>query len=135
MTLSIVGLLHSYQFFYCKIFLPLNALWNPINRSLRNRQLCTNFLEVHFSHIYCKKSEFLINKLIHVKENQLLTLNIFHTLFSAFIVNFEQVIAGWVNLCRSSASKFEYLQVQLIEKVSVENDDDIENVLWERERY
>ena len=25
----------------------------------------------------------------------LLTLNIFHTLFSAFIVNFEQVIAGW----------------------------------------
>ena len=28
----------------------------------------------------------------------LLTLNIFHTLFSAFIVNFEQVIAGWVYL-------------------------------------
>ena len=27
----------------------------------------------------------------------LLTLNIFHTLFSAFIVNFGQVIAGWAS--------------------------------------
>ena len=33
------------------------------------------------------------------------------------------------NVCRSSASKFKYLQVQLIEKVSVQNDDDIEKVL------
>ena len=39
-----------------------------------------------------------------------------------------------LNVCRSSASKFEYLQVQLIEKVSVQNDDDIEKVLWEREK-
>ena len=28
----------------------------------------------------------------------LLTLNIFHTLFSVSIVNFEHVIAGWVTL-------------------------------------
>ena len=34
-----------------------------------------------------------------------------------------------LNVRRSSASKFEYLQVQLIEKVSVQND------LWEREKY
>ena len=39
-----------------------------------------------------------------------------------------------LNVCRSSASKFEYLQVQLIEKVSVQNDDDT-IVLWEREKY
>ena len=31
--------------------------------------------------------------------------------------------------------KFEYLQVQLIEKVSVQNDDNIDKVLWEREKY
>ena len=35
------------------------------------------------------------------------------------------------NICRSSAIKCEYLQVQLIEKVSVQNDDDIGKVLWE----
>ena len=40
-----------------------------------------------------------------------------------------------LNVCRSSTSKFEYLQVQLIEKVSVQNDDDIDKVLWEREKY
>ena len=40
-----------------------------------------------------------------------------------------------LNVCRSSASKFEYLQLQLIEKVSVQNDDDIDKVLWEREKY
>ena len=40
-----------------------------------------------------------------------------------------------LNVCRSSASKFRYLQVQLIEKVSVENDDDIDKILWEREKY
>ena len=39
-----------------------------------------------------------------------------------------------LNVCRSSASKFEYLQVQLIEKVSVQNDDDIDKVLWKREK-
>ena len=40
-----------------------------------------------------------------------------------------------LNVCRSSASKLEYLQVQLIEKASVQNDDDIDKVLWEREKY
>ena len=40
-----------------------------------------------------------------------------------------------LNVCRSSTSKCEYLQVQLIEKVSVQNDDDIDKVLWEREKY
>ena len=40
-----------------------------------------------------------------------------------------------LNVCYSFASKFENLQVQLIEKVSVKNDDDIDTVLWEREKY
>ena len=40
-----------------------------------------------------------------------------------------------LNVCRSSTRKFEYLQVQLIEKVSVQNDDNIDKVLWEREKY
>ena len=39
------------------------------------------------------------------------------------------------NTYRPSASKFEYLQVQLIENVSVENYDDIVAVLWNREKY
>ena len=38
-----------------------------------------------------------------------------------------------LNVCRSSASKFEYLEVQL--KVSVQNDDDIDTFFWEREKY
>ena len=40
-----------------------------------------------------------------------------------------------LNVCRFSASKFEYLQVQSIEKVSVQIDDDIDKVLREREKY
>ena len=40
-----------------------------------------------------------------------------------------------LNVCRSSTSNFEYLQVQLIEKVSVQNDDDIDKVLWKREKH
>ena len=40
-----------------------------------------------------------------------------------------------LNVCRSSASKSEYLQAQLIEKVSVQNDDDIDKVLRERQNY
>ena len=40
-----------------------------------------------------------------------------------------------LNVCCSLARKFEYLQVQLIEKVSVQNDDNIDKVLWEREKY
>ena len=40
-----------------------------------------------------------------------------------------------LNVCHFSTSKFENLQVQLIVKVSVQNDDDINKVLWEREKY
>ena len=40
-----------------------------------------------------------------------------------------------LNVCRSSASKFQYLQVQLKEEVFVQNVDGIEKVLWEREKY
>ena len=39
------------------------------------------------------------------------------------------------NVCRSSASKFEYLQLQLIEKVYPQYDGDIDKVLWERGKY
>ena len=39
------------------------------------------------------------------------------------------------NFCCSSANKSEYLQVKLIEKVSVQNDDDINKVFWKREKY
>ena len=40
-----------------------------------------------------------------------------------------------LNVCRSSASKLEYFQLQLIEKVSIQNDGDIDKALWEREKY
>ena len=40
-----------------------------------------------------------------------------------------------LNVYHSSTSKFEYLQLQLIEKISVQNDDDIDKVLREREKY
>ena len=40
-----------------------------------------------------------------------------------------------LHVCRYSTSKFEYLKVQLIEKVFVQNDDDIDKVFWEREKY
>ena len=39
-----------------------------------------------------------------------------------------------LNVCRSSASKFQFLQVQLIEKVSVQNGDVIDKVLWEKQK-
>ena len=39
-----------------------------------------------------------------------------------------------LNVYRFSTSKFEYLQVQLIEKVSVQNNDDIDKVLWQRKK-
>ena len=39
----------------------------------------------------------------------------------------------FLSACPSSASKTEYLQVQLIGKISVKNDDDYDKVLWERE--
>ena len=35
----------------------------------------------------------------------------------------------FLNVCYSSAIKFEYLQVQLIKKFSLQNDDDIDNFL------
>ena len=37
-----------------------------------------------------------------------------------------------LNVCDSSTCRFEYFQAQLIENVSVQNDDDIDKVLWER---
>ena len=40
-----------------------------------------------------------------------------------------------LNVCRFFTSKFEYLQVQLIENVSAQNDYDVDKVLWEREKY
>ena len=40
-----------------------------------------------------------------------------------------------LNVRHFSTSKFENLQVQLIVKDSVQNDDDINKVLWEREKY
>ena len=40
-----------------------------------------------------------------------------------------------LNVCHSSTSKPKYLQVQLIEKNSVKIDEDINKVLWEREKY
>ena len=41
----------------------------------------------------------------------------------------------FLNACRSSASKFKSLRVQLIGTISVKNDDDYDKVLWEREKY
>ena len=54
-------------------------------------------------------------------------------------INTGKVACGMANhllnsFC-SSARKLEYLQVQLTEKVSVQNDDDIDKVLREREKY
>ena len=40
-----------------------------------------------------------------------------------------------LNVCLSSTSNFEYLQKQRIENVSVQNGDNIEKMLWEREKY
>ena len=40
-----------------------------------------------------------------------------------------------LNVCCSSTRKFEYLQAQLIVKVPVQNDDDVDNVFREREKY
>ena len=40
-----------------------------------------------------------------------------------------------LNICHSSASKFEYLQVKLIQEVSVQNGGDIDKVLSDREKY
>ena len=45
------------------------------------------------------------------------------------------VINHLLNVCCSSTSKFEYLQVQLIERVSVQTDDGDDKVLWEKEKY
>ena len=54
------------------------------------------------------------------------------------VINTGKVRCGVANhllkVCRSSASKSEYFQVQLIKKVLVKNNDDIGKVLWESEK-
>ena len=40
-----------------------------------------------------------------------------------------------LNVCHSEGNKFEYLQIQLIEQVFVNNSKNIDNTLWEREKY
>ena len=40
-----------------------------------------------------------------------------------------------LNVCHSEGNKFEYLQIQLIEQVSVNNTKNIDKMLWEREKY
>ena len=40
-----------------------------------------------------------------------------------------------LNVCCSSFSKFEFLQVQLIEQVFIKDGQDIEKVLWLREKF
>ena len=49
-------------------------------------------------------------------------------------INTGKVRCGVANslliVCHSSASKFEYLHVHLIEKIYIQNDDDIDKVLW-----
>ena len=54
-------------------------------------------------------------------------------------INTVKIRCGFANHClnifRSSTSKFEYLQVQFREKVSIQNDGNTDNILWEREKY
>ena len=45
------------------------------------------------------------------------------------------VTSRLLTVCQSSPSKFEHLQVQLIKNVSVQNNDNTDKVLWEREKY
>ena len=40
-----------------------------------------------------------------------------------------------LNVCHSGGNRFEYLQVQLIEQVSVNNSKNIDRMLWEREKF
>ena len=40
-----------------------------------------------------------------------------------------------LNVCSPSANKLEFLKAQLIEKVSVQNGENIDKVLLEREKY
>ena len=46
----------------------------------------------------------------------LLTLNIFHTLFSVSIVNFEHVIAGWVTLILCYIQTLESKAARLVKR-------------------
>ena len=39
-----------------------------------------------------------------------------------------------LNVCYSEGNKFEYLQIQLLEQVSVNNSKNINKMLWEREK-
>ena len=43
-------------------------------------------------------------------------------------------VTNHLHVCCFSAIKFEYLQVQVIEKNSAQNDGKIDKVLWEREK-
>ena len=40
-----------------------------------------------------------------------------------------------LNISHSEGNKFEYLQIQLTEQVSVNNSKNIDKMLWEREKY
>ena len=40
-----------------------------------------------------------------------------------------------LNVCHSEGNKFEYLQIQLMEQVSVNNSKNIDKMLWERVKY
>ena len=40
-----------------------------------------------------------------------------------------------LNVCKSAICKTEYLQVQLIEQVFARKGEDIDKILWEREKY
>ena len=55
------------------------------------------------------------------------------------VINTDKIRCGvtnnLLNVCCSSTRKFEYLQLQLIVKVPVQNDGDADKVLWEREKY
>ena len=55
------------------------------------------------------------------------------------VINTDKIRCGVTNnlhnVCCSSTGKFEYLQLQLILKVPVQNDGDADKVLWEREKY
>ena len=45
------------------------------------------------------------------------------------------VASHLLNVCKSAACKTEYLQAQLIEHVFVREGQDVDKVLWEREKY
>ena len=40
-----------------------------------------------------------------------------------------------LNVCQSEGNRFEYLQIQLIEHVSINNSKNIDKMLWERGKH